>query len=142
MLFRSFLLLTDEWTSNYYHWHIFSLKKLLILQEKNLIDGNSVIFLTTRYKRPQFYLDSLEKFGISKNQLFFLRRKSNIKVAELPLIKAPRQHPEIYKKIREILINNTKISDLGFGDKIFLSREKQSLRFIENNDEVCDLLKK
>jgi hypothetical protein len=139
---KRFILLTDEWTSNYYHWHTFALKKLLILQEKNLIDKNSIIFLTTRYKRSKFYLESLAKFGISKNQIFFLRRNSNIKVAELPLIEAPRQHPEIYKKIRQTLINNTKVSDLGFGDKIYLSREKQILRFVENADEVHALLEK
>lgn len=139
---KRFLLITDEWTSNYYHWHTFSLKKLLILQEKNLIDKNSRIFLTTRYKRSKFYLDSLEKFGINKNQIFFLRRNSNIKVAELPLIEPPRQHPEIYKKIREIIISNTKITDLGFGDKIYLSREKQILRFVENADETHALLEK
>ena len=32
---KRFLLITDEWTSNYYHWHIFALKKLLILKQKS-----------------------------------------------------------------------------------------------------------
>ncbi len=139
---KRFLLLTDEWTSNYYHWHAFSLKKLLILQNQKLIDKNSLIFLTTRYQRSKFYLDSLAKFGISKDQIFFLRRNSNIKVAELPLIEEPRQHPEIYKKIRQTVIDNTKILDLKFGDKIYLSREKQILRFVENSDETHALLEK
>ncbi len=136
---KRFLLITDEWTSNYYHWHAFALKKLLVLKEKNLLE-NSLLFLPKKYQSYPFALASLEKFGVTKNQIVFLRRKSNIKVAELPLISIPSQHPELYKKIGETLTTKTKNSDLGFGNKIFISREKQVLRFIENADEVWSLL--
>ena len=135
---KRFLLITDEWTSNYYHWHIFALKKLLILKEKNLIE-NSLLFLPKKYQRYKFALSSLEKFGIKKNQIVFLRRKSNIKVAELPLIDASKQHPAAFQKIRKILTNDVKTVP-DFGPKIYISREGQVLRFVENEEKVVELL--
>ncbi len=135
---KRFLLITDEWTSNYYHWHIFALKKLLILREKNLIE-NSLLFLPKKYQRYKFVLPSLEKFGIKKNQIVFLRRKSNIKVAELPLIDASKQHPIAFQEIRKILTNDVKTAP-DFGPKIYISREGQVLRFVENEEKVVELL--
>jgi capsular polysaccharide biosynthesis protein len=137
---KRFLLITDEWTSNYYHWHIFALKKLLILREKNLIE-NSLLFLPKKYQRYKFVIPSLEKFGIQKNQIVFLRRKSNIKVTELPLIDASKQHPIAFQEIREILTKDAK-SMPDFGQKIYISREGQVLRFVENEKETVALLEK
>jgi capsular polysaccharide biosynthesis protein len=142
---KRFLLITDEWTSNYYHWHIFALKKLLLLKEKGWFE-DSILLLPKKYRQYKFVLPSLTKFGITKNQIVFLRRKSNIKVAELPLIKLPQQHPAAFCEIRKILLQNTiktaiKI-DFNFGNKIYISREGQALRFVENEQETVALLKK
>lgn len=138
---KRFLLITDEWTSNYYHWHTFALKKLLILKEKNLLE-NSLLLLPKKYQKYSFALPSLEKFGIKKNQIVYLPKKSNIKVAELPLITQPRQHPEMFKEIRNLLLSDVKKNNFDFGERIYISREKQVLRFVENENEVVDLLKK
>ncbi len=138
---KRFLLITDEWTSNYYHWHIFALKKLLILKEKNLLE-NSLLFLPAKYRKYKFVLPSLEKFGIKKNQIVFLRKKSNIKVAELNLVTCSQQHPALFKKLSKILTKTTEKIDLGFGEKIYISREGQVLRFVENEKEVVELLEK
>lgn len=93
---RKFVLITDEWTSNYYHWHAFALKRLLILFEKNLIDNQTIFLFLKRYKKYSLAFESLKKFGLEKNKIVFIRRKSNLRVAELPLVKFPRQHPKIY----------------------------------------------
>ncbi|MBU6141205.1 MAG: DUF563 domain-containing protein [Proteobacteria bacterium] len=133
---KKFLLITDEWTSNYYHWHVFALKKLLILKEKKLLE-NSLLFLPKKYQSYPFVIPSLERFGIKKEQIVFLRRKSNIKVAELALVNAPKQHQIYFQKIREIL--STKVSG---DERIYISREKQVLRFVENEQEVGEVLAK
>ncbi|MDX2082921.1 MAG: glycosyltransferase family 61 protein [Rickettsiales bacterium] len=137
---KRFLLITDEWTSNYYHWHIFALSKLLFLKEKNLLE-NSLLFLPKKYRRYKFALASLEKFGIKKNQIVFVPRKSNIKVKELALVKAPQQNLPAFNQLRNILTANLQ-SDLNFGDKIYISRAGQVLRFVENEDQVVKLLEK
>jgi capsular polysaccharide biosynthesis protein len=138
---KRFLLISDEWTSNYYHWHVFALKKLLILKEKNLIE-NSLLLLPKKYQSYKFALSSIEKFGIKKNQIVFLRKKSNIKVAELPLITASRQHPSAFQKISKILTKDADKIDQDFGEKIYISRAEQVLRFVENEKEVVALLEK
>lgn len=133
---KRFLLITDEWTSNYYHWHVFALKKLLILKEKNLLT-NSQLFLPKKYLSYPFVLPSLARFGIKKEQITFLPKKSNIKVAELPLVIVPKQHQHYFEQIRNILAPN-----VNAHEKIYVSREKQVLRFVENEKEVSDLLAK
>ncbi len=138
---KRFLLITDEWTSNYYHWHIFALAKLLALKEKNLIEG-SLLFLPKKYQRYKFALASLTKFGIKKNQIVFLRRKSNIKVAEMPLVTVYQQNPIVFNELRKILTLGAEKTDLGFGEKIYISREGQVLRFVENEKEVVALLER
>ncbi len=137
---KRFLLITDEWTSNYYHWHIFALVKLLVMKEKNLLD-DALLFLPKKYERYKFTLASLEKFGVKKNQIVFLRRKSNIKVNELAYIKASQEHPVAFAQLRKTLIKDVK-SDLNFGTRIYISREKQALRFVENENELVTLLEK
>jgi len=137
---KRFLLITDEWTSNYYHWHIFALKKLLILQEKGLTK-DALIFLPKKYQRYKFVFPSLAKFGITEKQIIFLRRKSNIKTAEVLFVEPSEQHPIIFQEMHEILLQNQK-SNLDFGDKIYISRAGQVLRFVENENEVVALLEK
>jgi capsular polysaccharide biosynthesis protein len=137
---KRFLLITDEWTSNYYHWHIFALKKLLVLKEEGLIE-NSLLFLPKKYQRYKFVLPSIIKFGIKPEQIVFLPKKSNIKVKELPLITVSRQHPQLFRKLRETLTRDAN-SHQGFGEKVYISREGQVLRFVENEKEVVELLEK
>jgi len=134
---KRFLLITDEWTSNYYHWHCFALNKLLVLKEKNLLK-DSLLFLPKKYQTYPFAFSSLAKFGIAKNQIVFLRRKSNIKVNEVALVEASRQDPHIFRELRRTLTQNIKNSD----DRIYISREGQVLRFVENEEEVVALLTK
>ena len=138
---KRFLLITDEWTSNYYHWHVYSLKRLLALKRENLIDG-SLLFLPKKYKSYKFILPSLKKFGVLENQIVFSPRKSNIKVEEAVLADISQQDPEALKEIRQILLKNIENNNLNFGEKIYISRDGQVLRFVENEKEVVELLEK
>lgn len=138
---KRFLLITDEWTSNYYHWHIFALAKLLAFKESNLLD-DSLIFLPKKYAKYSFVLPSLEKFGVKKDQIVFLRRKSNIKVPELAMVKTNQQHPAAFNRLREVLTRDIKNSEFDFGDKIYISRQGCELRHVENENEVVALLEK
>lgn len=140
---KKFLLITDEWTSNYYHWHAYALKRLLSFQSQNLLK-NSLIFLPKKYKNYSFVMPSLKAFGVNENQVVFLRRKSNLKVSELAICSIPSHHPQIYREIRETLTNKIDVHDfnLNFGDKIYISRARMVLRFVENEQEVLELLEK
>lgn len=137
---KTFLLITDEWTSNYYHWHVFALTKLLAMKEQNLL-SDSLIFLPKKYKKYQFVLPSLEAFGVKKNQLVFLRRKSNIKVSEVCIAKGSQQNPRAFSVIRASITSHVKTTS-DFGEKVYISRNLQQLRFIENEEEVMVILEK
>jgi hypothetical protein len=60
---KRFLLITDEWTGNYYHWHAIALQRLLWFKKYGLLE-NSILFLPIKYKTYSFVLASLEKFGV------------------------------------------------------------------------------
>lgn len=137
---KRFLLITDEWTSNYYHWHIISLVRLLILKEKNLLE-NSLLFLPKKYQRYKFVLPALEKLGVKKSQIVFLPRKSNIKVHELAYCRADQQNPPAFRELRKLLVSDVKNAP-DFGDKIYISRQGQALRFVENEDALVGVLEK
>jgi capsular polysaccharide biosynthesis protein len=135
------LVISDEWTSNYYHWHFFALKKLLALQEVEELK-NALLFLPKKYQKYPFVLPSLEKFGIDKNRIVFLPRKSNIKVAKAATAKISQQHVLAFRKMREILTKDCANSARKFGERVYLSRQQQVLRRVENEEAVTQLLEK
>jgi hypothetical protein len=138
---KKFILITDEWTSNYYHWHIFALAKLLKFKEKGFFK-NYYLILPKKYLSYPYALKSLEKIGFPVEKIVFLRRKSNIKVNELAIIKNfTHQNPEAFNQIREILAIKKNYS-ISYGSNIYISRSKQVLRFIENEEEVMKVLEK
>lgn len=138
---KNLILITDEHTSNYYHWHTFALKKLLILKEKNLLQ-NFKLFLPIKYKKYKFVFPSLEKFGIKESDVVFLRKKSNIKAKQVITAIAPRQDEKLYKDLREIITKNTKSEKNNSSERIYISREGQKIRLVENENEVAQLLEK
>jgi capsular polysaccharide biosynthesis protein len=138
---KRFLLITDEWTSNYYHWHIFALQKLIALQENNLVN-DALLFLPKKYLRYSFVLPSLAKFGIKNDRIDFLRRKSNIKAKSVATATVDQHDPIITRKLREQILTHTTKIDLGFGERIYISRDGQKLRNVVNEKEVVELLEK
>lgn len=135
---KRFLLITDEWTSNYYHWHMFALQRLVALKKNNFLQ-DSVLVLPEKYKKYPFVLPSLQKFGISEKEIVFLPKKRNIKTVETAIVKVS-DYSLLIKEVREILLKNTTEKDFGFGEKIYISRAKQNLRSIVNEKETLLLL--
>lgn len=137
---KRFILITDEWSTNYYHWHLIALHKLLVLKQNNLIQ-DSILILPKKYRKLKFVLNSLKKFGITEDQILYLRKKSHIKVKELFFPLTYQNHPIAIKEIKEILLKDiSKGSNLG--DKIYISREGSKLRFIENEADFVALIEK
>ncbi len=85
-------------------------------------------------------MPSLAKFGINSDQIVFLPRKSNIKVCEAAILPSYKTHPDLLNELRDILTKD--VNDTNFGEKIYISREEQALRFVENEEEVKALLEK
>ena len=137
---KRFILITDEWSTNYYHWHLIALHRLLVLKQNNLIQ-DSILILPKRYQKLKFISQSLEKFGIKKNQILYLRRKSHIKVKELFFPLTYQNNPVAFWEIKEILLSNIS-TEVNLGDKIYISREGCPLRFIENEADFVALVER
>ena len=139
-----FLLITDEWTSNYYHWHIFALKKLLYFKNQGLL-RDAKILLPKKYKKHKFVLPSLDLIGVKEKQITYINKKSNIRVKELAIAHCGQNDPELTKSLHDALMTNKsfkELRDCNHGDKIYISRESQKLRYVENENELVKMLER
>ena len=137
---KRFILITDEWTTNYYHWHLIALPRLLAIKSQNLIK-NSLLLLPKKYAKITFVLYGLEKLGINKSQIVYLRRKSNIKVKELAFPILYLNDQKTLRTLKESLLKDLK-NNVNFGEKIYISRDGQALRFVENEKDFVDLVER
>ena len=137
---KTFILITDQWTSNYYHWHLYSLLSLIYLKKNNLIK-NSYFIIPQSHSNNSFTIKSLNNFGINNNQIIILRRKSNIKVKRLLFPKTNQNNPDEIKELNKILSKQTP-NIINLGEKIYISRNKAISRYIKNEDEFLTTIKK
>jgi capsular polysaccharide biosynthesis protein len=135
---KRFLLITDEWTSNYYHWHFYALSRLVVLKEQDLVK-DSILILPKKYQKFSWVLPSLAKFGIGEKQILFLPNKSNVRVKELVMVADfEEHHPLIVRKLREIILTESSSGN----ERIYISRKNSAHRFVENEQEVITILEK
>jgi hypothetical protein len=137
---RKFALITDEWTTNYYHWHIFALQRLIAILDSTK-DKNFVLLLPEKYKKYDFVLPSLKRFGIDESNILFIPRKSNIKTKELIFAKTPQHHPQLANILRQKL-HSSDVSNSDYGERIYISRNKQKLRYVKNEEDLLKILEK
>jgi hypothetical protein len=137
---KKVILFANEYYSNYFHWHEM-LQKIIILEQQNLLK-DSLILLPKKYLKFSFIVESLKILGIKDQQILAINKKSNIKINELIFPILPNLNATIINKLRDKLTANVKNINNEFGDKIYISRQGQKLRFIENEQEVVGLLNK
>jgi capsular polysaccharide biosynthesis protein len=136
---KRFVLIFDQWTDNYYHWHLIAIHRLIILQENNLLE-DSVILLPSGYKNFFYVKDTLKKFGIKEECIIYLNGISHIKVKELFLVET-KNYFAYTKEIKKFLTNNVR-NTINMGDKIYISRQKCSMRYIKNENDLVPLIEK
>jgi len=137
---KKVILFANEYYSNYFHWHEM-LQKIIILEQQNLLK-DSLILLPKKYLKFNFIVESLKILGIKDKQILAINKKSNIKIKELILPILPSLNLTTINQLRDKLTANIKNVKSEFGDKIYISRQGQKLRFIENEQEVVGLLNK
>ncbi len=147
---QKFVLFANEFYSNYFHWHE-NLLGLIALQENNLLKGKKIL-MPKKYRNFKFIVESLKLLGIKDSDIFTINKKSHIKTPELTFQGCGGFNPLLVNILRDKLTNNVKnkennheINNSGennFGDKIYISREGQKLRFVENEEETMELLTK
>jgi capsular polysaccharide biosynthesis protein len=137
---QKFVLFANEFYSNYFHWHE-QLLGLITLQENDLLKDKKIL-MPNKYRNFKFIIESLKLLGIKDSDIVTIRKKSHIKAHELTFQKHGGFNPLLVNILREKLTKNVKVNENNFGDKIYISREGEKLRFVENEEEIMELLTK
>ncbi|MFM2200561.1 MAG: hypothetical protein RL769_616 [Pseudomonadota bacterium] len=132
--------IANEYYSNYFHWHEI-LQKIIFLKEQNALD-DSLIILPSKAKKIKFIIESLKLIGIDDKDLIFIKKKSHLKVRDLFFVNHRGLDFDLINKLRDHLRIAIKSSKVNYGDKIYISRAKQKLRFVENEQQVLEILEK
>jgi capsular polysaccharide biosynthesis protein len=134
----SYVLTFDHWSKiNYYHWIVDSLPRIL-LAKKNSTDP---VFLLPE-NPPHFITASLKELGIEKVR--FIRKNEYLSFEKLYVQQyaaAPGQHHKLLlAELRSAFLQKN-TSPVGTG-KIYVSRGKQAVRKIANEDPLLEIVKK
>jgi hypothetical protein len=129
--------LNDHWSHEYYHWFFDALPRLMLAWRMGL---SPRLLLSVRHQRP-FILHSLERLGVSLEDVTFMPRHSRARLHSLwlPTFAGPPDYhrPELLEDIR---------MRLGLrhgrpGRRIYLSRRKAHCRHVLNEQALMGALK-
>jgi capsular polysaccharide biosynthesis protein len=133
-----YILIFDHWAkNNYYHWMIDSLSRIQLLSG----DLNEYVVLLPE-DCPKFIQNTLKFYPdvniklIKKNTLQFI---PNLFIQDFAA-GSGRQHPVILKSVRSHILNQ--FPSIKSEKFIYVSRQKQKVRRISNENEVLGILRK
>lgn len=132
--------IANEYYSNYFHWHEI-LQKIILLKEQNLLQ-NHLIILPSKSKKIKFISESLQTLGVGFENIFFINKKSHVKVKNLTFVNHRGFDYELINKLRDQLTTAVNHNQTNYGERIYISRAKQKLRFVENEQEILKVLEK
>ncbi len=129
------VLITDRYSSNYFHWISEALPKLTLLREKGFF---GMVVLPVQYKDIPYVISSLEMLGW-ENRFY-----SNNVILSSPCFYIPddtaqsgSQHPVYFIQARDLLLNSCHTKDSRLHSKIvFINRQESATRRIQNWDEI------
>nr|WP_198160764.1 glycosyltransferase family 61 protein [Pedobacter panaciterrae] len=134
------LWITDEWSSEYFHWITDALPRLITIAQSELFNKEYHVILPLFFKTRPYVQQSLDLLGY---KAIYYGPKKRLKVSKLLTIThtAPtgNYNSEIINNLRESFIKNLQLNPDRL---IYISRAKANRRKIINENEVIDLLKK
>ncbi len=141
---KTYLLIHHPWHNNYYHWMCEAIPRLL--KVKNSLK-DMILLLPEHFKKRDYVVSSLAPF-IFKDIYYIPASKSLlIRNVCVPQIK-PEVNSYSSKTLGEIknlylsYLKNSNLKDINYGEKIYLSRKKASVRKVDNEDDVEELVRK
>jgi capsular polysaccharide biosynthesis protein len=132
------LIIYDEWGSNYFHWLTDALTRLYLA--KHLLERCTLLLPETFQRSYHSY--TLKKFGVENILWADKKQVFSVKELFLPMHTAPASNynPELLRNAVNFLIEDNQCS-LSQGEKIYISREKATIRKITNEAAVISFLK-
>jgi hypothetical protein len=137
------IIITDLFSSNYYHWFMEALPRLH--KFKDSVNKNYQIILPYNCKDKEYIKESLNIYGI--RPYFINQRFQKIKIEKvlfLPHITATGKVDEVLiKSQNKLLVKNIDLNKYDItNERVYISREKASVRRVLNEDQIISLLRK
>ena len=132
-----YVTIVNEWTNNYFHWFTEAIPKLICLMEK---DKKPLVLLPANYQ-SDYQTRSLDIMGFSYK--FFSGNLVICKNIFLPSRLAPssaQYNPQAMKQIA-MKLKEAVTLDIKKGRRIYVSRQKATIRKIVNEVDVVKLVK-
>ena len=131
---------TDNLSSNYYHWFCEVFPKLYLLAQ---CDTAVTIILPHDLQRRSFVAGSIDSLGFE--HVIFIDHEQSVKVKNLYTINSPSPknmfRADVLSGMRILLRNHFGITDDGDGhDRVYISRHSAKKRRVTNEDEIRDVL--
>lgn len=135
---ETYILAFDYWSHGYFHWMCDTLPRLMAI--KSLLT-DAILLLPQNYTYP-FVKESLAYFIFK--EIFFIPSNT---FAHAPNLIIPEHiastgnfNPEIMCQIRELLTSGKNTRDAN--QRIYISRKKAKYRYVINEEEVIEIVKK
>ncbi len=139
---KNYLICFDHWSVGYFHWMCDFLPRLLVA-----IKGSEKFTLLLPENLNAGYVSAtLEAFGVTEVQRFKMNEYVSCAKAIVPgyVTNSGDNRPEIMLKLRDTLLekNPQSLRSTEYAENIYVSRSKAKGRFIKNEQEVENVLKK
>ncbi len=134
------LLITDYWSTNYFHWLTDALSRLFLIQDRA---NTSPLLLPASYESKGHVTATLNAFGITN--VDFIKTDEVVECRSLltPTHAAPSGHynDEVIRGVRSVLLKAfDRPGSQASGERIYLSRGRAAKRRLANEAGVIDLL--
>lgn len=127
--------------TNYYHWLIEILPRLMLVDECKDLTG---IPLLVPAEAPQYVVETLRLAGLTHRVQFVASGTYNFSTLYIPSALSPPSHPSSFSIywIRDRLQKDVKEQHPGTKRRVYVSRRDAPIRFTTNETELLALLKK
>lgn len=138
----NYYLCTDYWAANYYHWMCDALPRVFMVKE---LLSEGILLLPGQYKAP-YYLETLKAFDIKEIRIIPVKEYFNVPQLLVPAqpVICGQQYSELTRLLRKHLLAYFKKQFSGKHQykNVYISRKKASYRWVLNENQVIEVLKK
>ena len=129
----------DTGEENYFHFFNDVLPKLFFLEEHNLVNGSMSFIISTKLYQKPFFQFILNNARIGKFNWIVQSEEEYVEANGAIFCKPLTHTKKYYIEALKLLPQNKE--NLKMQRRVFLTRSRSTLRYIENQEEVDELVK-
>jgi len=138
---QKYLLVSNPWSINYFHWLLDALPRLISVKEQ----CKDLILLLPENHKSKFIETTLSKVNLKGIEYLPMKSYAHVGTLLMPEHSASTGnfYPPLTKQVRDYLLQFADFSGIGNPEayeKIYVSRKKAKSRYVSNEDEVIEVL--